>query len=145
MELKYVAAVIVAFVVIVVFVGFYIGLFKINPELNQHVDVKYACSQLNGTTISKSDLETILYGFLTNQCNYFEFKLNENLQFSEIEKIVHRINNKAEVLPKNDCELPLTATNTVFVCCSGVLEQGKPINISKKQIINSDVLICQRE
>ncbi len=145
MELKYVAAVIVAFVVMIVFFGFYAGLFKLNVGFNQHVDVKYACSKLNGTTISKMDLETILYGFLTDQCNYFEFNLTESLQISEIERIVHKIDNKVEVLPKNDCKLPLTATNTVFVCCSDPLEQGKRINISKRQITYSDVLICQKE
>jgi hypothetical protein len=145
MELKYVAAIIVALVLVVVFIGLYTGLFKLKPTFDQHIDVRYACSQLNGTIISKSDLETILYGFLTDQCNYFEFELSESLQISEIERIIQKIDSRAKVLPKNECELPVTATSTVFVCCSEVLEAGKPINISKIQVIHSDVLICQRE
>jgi hypothetical protein len=145
MELKYVAAVIVALVVVVVFLSFYIGLFKTKPTVNQHVDVRYACVNLNKTTISKSDLETILYGFLTDQCYYFEAKLGEKLQISDLEKMVSSIDETIKVLPKKECRLPLTSTKTVFVCCSEILEAGKSINISKSQISYSDVLICERE
>jgi hypothetical protein len=143
MELKYVAAVIVGFAVVVVFISFYIGLFKLKPAIDWHVDVRYACSQLNGTIISKSDFETILYGFLTDQCNYFEFELKQSMEMKELEEIVKGIDENAMVARKNNCELPITATRTVFVCCSDLLQIGKPINISKRKIINSDVLICQ--
>jgi hypothetical protein len=136
---------IVAVVAIMIFLGFSTGLLKIKFEKNEYVDVKYFCSELNKTKISKEDLKTILYGFLTSQCNYFEFELKQSIGINELEEIAKEIDKNVVVAPKNNCELPITATKTIFVCCSAQLKPEKPINISKRKIINSDVLICQGE
>ena len=106
------------------------------------VDVRYACSNYNNTRISYEKMKTIIYGFLNDQCNNFSATLEQTVTFQDIKKAAEEIDNKVLVIDIDNCKLPSVSSHSVYVCCSNIFASGKSINITRKEIKNSDVLIC---
>lgn len=137
LALKYVFSLIVAIVLIVVSINFILNFLKPieAPEPGITADMRYFCSRRNHTSIRKEELKLLLKAFLEGQCNYFVGKMAEDVSMRELEMMVNTL-----VLSKEDCSLPETATRTLFV--SGELRKGVSFNITRREIKNSDVLIC---
>ncbi|MEM7822612.1 MAG: hypothetical protein QXI23_03980 [Candidatus Aenigmatarchaeota archaeon] len=142
--LEYVFAITVAIVVVCVSIAFITGLIK--PELIPRpkviTDVRYACSQYNNSKISFENFKTVLYGFLTDQCNNFSSQLTQEITFEDITRTVKEIDEKINVVRLTECKFLETNTHSVFICCGNSFKTGENINITRKEIKNSDVLIC---
>lgn len=143
MALEYVFAVIVA--VVFIFVSVSISILKpdIIPNTNHVIDVRYACVQYNDTEIDFESFKTLLYGFMTDQCKYFTGKLKQSATIDDLKRAATEIDKKVNVVTLSSCEMPTAAAGNLYLCCSEVLEKDKTFNITRKEITNSDVLICQ--
>jgi hypothetical protein len=142
--LEYVFAIAIVIVVTLVSIGIIIGIIKpeLIPEFRVVTDVKYACSEYNNTKITFEDFKTVLYGFLTDQCNNFSSELKQEITLEDIERAVKEVDGKIEVIQLSDCHFLSTNTHSVYTCCGNIFEAGKKINITRREIKNSDVLIC---
>jgi len=142
--LEYVFAIIVVVIVILISISLVINILKPEwiPEFRVVTDVRYTCAQLNGSKITFEDFKTVLYGFLTDQCNNFSAELKQSINFDDIQRAVKDIEGKTEVIQLESCHFLKTNTQTVYTCCSDMFESGKKINITRREIKNSDVLIC---
>jgi hypothetical protein len=143
--LGYVFTVVVLVVAIVVAVGIIMNFLNpgIIPPANHVVDVRYACIQYNETKISFESFKILLYGFLTDQCKYFVGELRDTATTDDLVRVSKEIDENVNVILLSSCETPTTAAHNLYVCCSGNLEKDKTFNITRKEIKNSDVLICQ--
>jgi hypothetical protein len=99
------------------------------------------CIQLNNTEINSQDFEDVMYGFLTGQCNNFSAKTSQRMTISDINRVVKYIDNSVEVIKIGECTLPSVKTHTVYLNFSEI-EEGRNIYLVRKEIYNSDVLIC---
>jgi len=143
--LEYIFVIVVAVVVIFVGIGIMTNVIKpgIIPRTNQVVDVKYACIQYNETKISFENFKTLLYGFLTDQCKYFVGELKETITVDDLKSAAKEIDETVDVILLSNCELPTISAHNLYVYCNETLEKDKTFNITRKEIKNSDVLICQ--
>jgi hypothetical protein len=140
----YIFVIFVAIVLLVIFISIITNLFKFPiPSVNYPIDVKYACSQYNGTEISIENLETVLYGFLTDQCNNFSGRLKQTITASDLRRIVDEIDKSVNIIILDICRLPTINSHTLYLCCDEILEEGKSFNTTRKEIKYSDVLICE--
>jgi len=144
MALEYVFATVVAVVVIFVMIEIISTILKgkLIPENPNIVDVRYACSQLNNTQISYENFKTLVYGFFTEQCKNFVGRLKESVTLEDMQRAVKEVDEKIKVIPISECGFPTISARTLYVCCGNVLEKNKVINIVRKEIKNSDVLVC---
>jgi len=140
--LDYTAIILIAVVVMVVTISlitYYYRQMKLpNKEI---VDVKYACYQYNDTAITIEDFKILLYGFLTGQCDSVSSTLSQPISFKDIENAAKEIDDKTIVIEAKRCQLPSVSSHSVLVCC-GDIENKQNININRKKIDNSDVIIC---
>jgi hypothetical protein len=145
MALKYVFAIIVAVVVILVSIGILRNIIGpgVIPQTNQIIDVRYACVQYNDTRITFGNFKTLLYGFLTDQCKYFVGRLKEAATVDNLKEAVKEIDENVDVFLLSGCELPTISAHNLYLCCNSTLDKDKTFNITRKEIKNSDVLICQ--
>jgi len=105
------------------------------------IDVRYTCIQLNNTEISFQDFQDILYGFLTGQCNGFSAKVDQSITLSDVNRAVKAIDKSVEVIKINECVLPNVNSHTVYLNFSEI-EEGRNIYLGRREIDNSDLLIC---
>jgi hypothetical protein len=147
MALEYPFVMLVAFVVIIVVIGIVATVLKgrFVPEDGNPIDVRYACSNLNNSQISYDNFKTLIYGFFTEQCKNFVGELKETVTFEDMQRAVQEIDEKIKIVKISECSLPTVSARTLYVCCGEVLEKNKVINIIRKEIKNSDVLICVME
>lgn len=145
MALEYIFVIFIAVVVIIVGVGILTNIINpgIVPQTNQVVDVRYACVQYNETKITFENFKTLLYGFLTDQCKYFFGEPKETITFDDLKRAAKEIDKSVNVILLSNCRAPTISAHNLYVCCSENLEKDKTINITRKEIKNSDVLVCQ--
>jgi len=138
----YSVIILVAVVVIVVTTSLIMVYYKQMKLPNKEtVDVKYACYQYNDTYITLEDFKLLLYGFLTGQCDYVSSTLSQPISFDDIKNAAHEIDDKVVVLETKRCQFLSVSSHSVLVCC-GNIEDKQIININRKKIDNSDVIIC---
>lgn len=138
----YMMVIVIAAVVLVVTISLIIYYYRqMKIENKEIVDVKYACYQYNDTSITIDDFKILLYGFLTGQCDYVSSTLSQPLTFEDIKNAAHDIDDKVNVLEVKRCQFPSVSSHSVLVCC-GDIENKQIININRKKIDNSDVVIC---
>lgn len=124
--------------------GGYKQLIKYKPPVSQVIDVRYACFQYNETEVNMEQLKTLLYGFITEQCNSVVVILKEAVSISDIEKIVREIDENVLVIRKSDCNFPSFNTHSVYVySVADVIPQRKTINMVKRNLYKGDVLTCE--
>jgi len=142
--LEYVFIIVVMVVVILVSISIIVGVIKpeLLPEFRVVTDVRYACSEYNSTQITFENFKTVLYGFLTDQCNNFSAELRQDITFEDIKRAAKEVDRKIEVVQLSSCHFLGTNTHSVYTCCDDIFETGKKINITRREIKNSDVLIC---
>jgi hypothetical protein len=142
--LEYPFAILVAVLVILVSISLIIKIFKpeLIPKIQTEANVTYACAQYNNSRIKFQVFKTILYGFLKAQCNNFSATLDEGMSFDDLARAVKEIDERVQVVEFWRCSLPETNTGSVYVCCKNFFEAGENINITRREIKNSDVLIC---
>jgi len=145
MALEYVFVILLAVVAVVVGISIATNIIspRIIPRTNQVVDVKYACVQYNETNITFENLKILLYGFLTDQCKYFVGKIKETVTVDDLNRAAKEIDEDVDVILLSSCELPTISAHNLYVCCNNTIEKDKTFNITRKEIKNSDVLICQ--
>lgn len=138
-------AILIAVIVILIAIGILLNFFKqlIFPELKVKVDVRYACFEYNNSEITYENFKILLYGFLTGQCNNFFANLSQGITLDDIRRTAKEIDEEINVIDVDFCKLPSVNSYSVYVCCNDVLDAGKTINITRREIINSDVLICK--
>jgi hypothetical protein len=142
--LEYPFTILIAALVILISISLVLITIKpeIIPSFRVITDVRYVCVQYNNTRIKFENFKTILYGFLTDQCNNFSATLEEGMSFDDISRAVREIDKRVQVVELEKCNFPETNTGSVYVCCKNFFIPGENINITRKQIKNSDVLIC---
>jgi len=145
MVLEYVFAITVAIVVILVGIGIAANVIGpgIVPKMDQVVDVEYACIQYNETKITFESFKTLLYGFLTDQCKYFVGEVKETVTMDDLKRAVKEIDKSVSVIVLPACEMPTVGAHNLYVCCKETLGKDVNFNITRKEIKNSDVLLCQ--
>lgn len=137
------AALLILVVVIFVSIGIIFNYFnQISPVNVEPTDVKYACSQFNNSQVSFDDFKILLYGFLTGQCDQMDVRLKQRITFDDIQRAVADIDKKINVVYVSNCRLPSVSSHSVLVCCNQWFDQDKVINISRRKVYNSDVLVC---
>ncbi|MEM5867821.1 MAG: hypothetical protein QXG39_07870 [Candidatus Aenigmatarchaeota archaeon] len=145
LTLDYVFVMMVGVAVICVAVAIIAGFLK--PEFifkpKWITEVKYACSKYNNSKINLENLKVVIYGFLTGQCNDFYSQLTQDIKFEDVKRIVGEIDGKVNVILLRECEFLKTNTHSVYVCCDK-FESGESINIKRREIKNSDVLVCKK-
>lgn len=142
LALKQIFILFITLVFIVAMVSFILKIYKSWEilSIDGSVDVRYACVSYNNTKIGLEEFETILYGFMTNQCDDMFFELREEVMEKDVKKIAGEIN----VVKIEECKLPKVNTNTLYlVLDDDRFNTGKIVNITKREIKNSDVLICE--
>lgn len=141
LALKYPIMVILLMVFLIVGLGIVKHFYKpINNGVdNFPPDVSYMCIQLNNTLIGFQDFQDILYGFLTDQCNGFQAEINQKVTISDIRRVTGEIDPSVQVILIDECRLPEVNSHTVYV---NFTEIEKNIYLSRREIMNSDVLIC---
>jgi hypothetical protein len=144
LALEYPFTILIAVIVIIVSISMIITIIKpeLIPKIPIETDVRYACSKYNNSAIKFENFKVILYGFLKSQCNNFSAILEEGISFDDIVRAVNGIDEKVQVIEFNKCSLPETNTGNVYVCCKKFFGVGEKINITRREIKNSDVLIC---
>lgn len=145
MALEYVFVILVGVVVFVVGVGIAKNILNPGsfPQTDHSVDVRYACIQYNESEIGFENFKTLLYGFLTGQCKYFVGELREGATIDDMKRAVKEIDKTVNVILLSSCESPTINAHNLYVCCNETLEKYKTFNITRKELKNSDVLICQ--
>jgi hypothetical protein len=144
LALEFPFIILIAAILILVSISIIITIIKpeLIPRIQMETDVRYACSKYNNSAIRFENFKTILYGFLKNRCNSFSAILEEGMSFDDITRAVKEIDEKVQVVEFNKCSLPETNTGNVYVCCKKFFGMGEKINITRREIKNSDVLIC---
>ena len=144
LALEYPFTILIVIIMIVISISIIITVIKpeLIPKIQVETDVRYACSKYNNSAIRFENFKTILYGFLKNQCNNFSATLEESMSFDDIERAVKEIDEKVQVVELNKCRFPETNTGSVYVCCKNFFTAGEKVNITRREIKNSDVLIC---
>lgn len=145
LALNYVFLLLIVLVFIVVAIAilrYFYGQINIDQDnIIQPIDVRYTCIQLNNTEINFQDFQDILYGFLTSQCNGFSAKVDQSITLSDVNRAVKAIDKSVEVIKINECVLPNVNSHTVYLNFSKV-EEGRNIYLGRREIHNSDILIC---
>ncbi|MDI6825839.1 MAG: hypothetical protein QMD36_01430 [Candidatus Aenigmarchaeota archaeon] len=145
LALNYLFLLLIVVVFIVVGIGilryFYGGTKLDQNEITYPMDVRYTCIQINNTEISFQDFQDVLYGFLTGQCNDFSAKTSQRMTLSDVNRAVKAIDSSVEVIKINECMLPSVNTHTVYLNFSEI-EEGRNIYLARREIDDSDVLIC---
>jgi len=137
------ATLFILIVVIFVSIGIIFNYFnQISPVNVEPTDVKYACSQLNNSQASLDDFKLLMYGFLTSQCEQVKVQLKQKITINDIERAVAEIDKKSNVVYVSSCKLPSVSSHSVLVCCEQWFDENKVINISRRKLYNSDVLVC---
>jgi hypothetical protein len=144
LALEYPFTILIAIAVILISISIILTIIKpeLIPRMHTEVDVRYACSKYNNSRINFENFKTILYGFLTDQCSNFSAILKESMSLDDIKRAVREIDEKVQVIEINNCNFFETNTGNIYVCCKNFFSSGEKINITKKEIKNSDVLIC---
>lgn len=147
MELEYVFVMVIAVVVILVMIGIISNLLKGKPvpDGGNIIDVKYACTQYNNSKITYENFKTLIYGFFTEQCENFVGELKETITLQDMQRAVGDVDKNINVVPISACNFPTISARTLYVCCNETLTKNKVINIVRKEIKNSDVLVCVME
>ncbi|MEM5776907.1 MAG: hypothetical protein QXJ06_00470 [Candidatus Aenigmatarchaeota archaeon] len=137
----------VAFVIIFLFVVF-VGIQLIKkvgredyPNREIKYNVTYSCIMLNYSTISKDELNDIIYGFLTDQCEDFYFRSKSKITVSDLEGVIFSIKNNVKIIKIESCNFPPVNTGTFYINFD-VIKPGDKIYLNRKKIINSDILMC---
>lgn len=145
LALEYPVSILILLMVVVVAIGV-IMYFSSQAEHDSNkidlpADVKYACTQLNDTKMSFQDFQSILYGFLTGQCNNFVAETKQRITASDIERVTKSIDSTVQVIQINKCKLPDVNSHKVYINFS-IIDEDHNIYLTRKEIDNSDVLIC---
>ncbi|MEM5829289.1 MAG: hypothetical protein QW040_00425 [Candidatus Aenigmatarchaeota archaeon] len=142
--LEYISAITITVFVICISIAFITGIIK--PEFilrpKDFTNAKYTCSQYNNSKINLENLKVVLYGFLTDQCNNFHSTLSQDVTFEDIERVVKEIDKGINLIKLTECKFLETNTHSVYICCDNSFLTGESINITRREIKNSDVLIC---
>jgi len=111
------------------------------PEAESKIDVEYACSVYNNSLIDYEELSVVLYGFKTEQCNYFVATLEENVSLRDIERVVGR-----DAIRLNECVLPKVNSGSLYIVTdSEKFEEETTIVVMRRKIRNGDIIICESE
>ncbi len=142
--LEYIFIALLAIVFIVVVISIIKNFLRpeVIPKEKRIIDVRYACSKYNNSRINYENFKTVLYGFLTDQCNNFSAVLDQKIRFEDIAKSVKEIDEKREIIKLSYCHFLETNTGSVYTCCRDSFEMGEKINITRREIKYSDILIC---
>ena len=143
LALNYVFLTFLAIVVILVSV-LMITNFSDNSKDNYvdyNTDFEYVCIALNDTEISYSDFKDVFYGFLTNQCSEFNATIKTDITKEDIENILINTDENRQVILVNECTLPFVNSGNVFITTDS-FSKNSNIYLTRKNIINSDILIC---
>jgi hypothetical protein len=144
LALNYLFLLLIAIVFIVVGVNilrYFYGKTRLNENLIHPIDISYTCTQLNNTEISFQEFKDILYGFLTSQCNDFFARMKQRMTLQDVNRAVKAIDPTVEVIKIDECMLPSVNSHTVYLNFSEIGE-GQNIYLVRREIDNSDVLIC---
>ena len=145
MVLEYPFTLALVVVVIMVAIGIVLAImnqFSVKPP-SFPTDVRYSCIQFNNTNIRFDDLRIVLYGFLTDQCNNFTASLIHTVGMQDLQRVANEIDKSIKVINITECKLPNFDTHTLYLCCKQELDRNEVFNITRKEIKNSDVLICE--
>lgn len=107
------------------------------PEIEGEIDVRYACSVYNNTSIGYDELVPILYGFKTEQCNNFVARLEENISLDKVERILGK-----DAVRLDECKLPITNTGSLYVVVGGDELDGGII-LRRREVENGDLIVCE--
>ena len=144
LALEYPVLIFIVIVVVIVAIGI-IKHFSEQVDFSDGMDFppnpQYLCAQLNNTEINFEDFQDVLYGFLKGKCNDFFGTTNEGININDIKSIVKIIDKSVKVVQTSECTMPNVNTHTVYVNFTGIEREGN-IYLKRKEIDNSDVLIC---
>lgn len=146
LSIEYIAFIILFLLVIVIGIGIINNLYKKTPppENNIVYNVTYKCILLNDTSINFDDFRDILYGFTTDQCNNFQAELTEKITFEDIVRIINNWSLSTPVIKMEECKLPNTNSHNIYVNFnSGEIKPNSKVYLKRREIKNSDILICE--
>ncbi|OGI14989.1 hypothetical protein A3K63_03120 [Candidatus Micrarchaeota archaeon RBG_16_49_10] len=132
-------------VLIVLFIFLGVGIlwnfYKQEPPLPPPpiANVTYTCVNLNNTVITHEDLQDVLYGFLTDQCEYFQATVKDRVTFEDVKRMVKAIDGKREAFKISNCSAFETETGTVYVA----FDYTYDISIFRAGVERSNVLLCK--
>ena len=110
-------------------------------DINFPSNAQYLCVQLNDTEIDFEDFQDVLYGFLKGQCNDFFAKTKQRINIDDIKRFINTMDSSIQVIQIDECILPKVNTHTVYVNFNEI-ERERNIYLKRREIDNSDVLIC---
>jgi len=129
--------------VVVVLVGIQlIKNFSKPPQIKTpRYNATYNCLRLNDTEIDKTDLKDIIYGFLNEQCKSFYATSLQRITAADVERLVHSLNKEIKFIRIQACEFPPVNSGNFYINFD-VIERGEKIYLNRKNIINSDIIMC---
>jgi len=141
LSLEYVAYAVIFVVVVLVGIQL-IKSFGRAPEIKTpRYNVTYNCLRLNDTEIDKTDLQDVIYGFLSEQCKDFYATSLQRITAADVERLVHSFNKNIKVIRIQDCKFPPVNSGNFFINFDAI-EKKEKIYLSRKNIINSDIIMC---
>jgi len=142
LSMEYLALSILFLAVIILGIGMITHFQKQSPKIEQpKYDVRYLCAQLNGSQINFDEFKDVLYGFLTSQCTEFEANVSSKITVDDIKSFVNSWSDIRVVLI-DECSLPSVNSNTIYINFEEI-EINHKIYLKRKEIMDSDILICE--
>jgi hypothetical protein len=140
-----IALYVLLFIVILVGIGLIKHFSKQAPTSPKQptYNATYYCVLMNETAIDFEEFKDILYGFLTEQCINFYGKTRERITIEDIRRIVKSWDSSMSVISINECRFPSVNSHTVYTNFEEI-QEGKEIEIKRKNMQKSDILICSR-
>jgi len=96
---------------------------------------------MNESAIDFEEFKDILYGFLSEKCTDFYGTLNEGITIEDIKRLVTSWDSSMSVISINECRFPEINSHTVYTNFEEA-EEGDAIQIKRKDVRDSDILIC---
>lgn len=110
-------------------------------DIDYDIDSSYFCNSINEAVVSKSEFHDILASFVIGNCKEAYVYVSEGISFKEIQDMIYGLDKSRNVLKTQECEFFSVNTGNVFVSFDEA-EPNDKIYLNRKEILNSDILVC---
>ncbi|MEM5878580.1 MAG: hypothetical protein QXF12_06925 [Candidatus Aenigmatarchaeota archaeon] len=140
-HLNYVFYAIIFVVFIYVSVLIIKNIAKPPKNVDYSIDSSYFCNNMNGATVSKGEFSDVLASFIIGNCKEVTVYVSEGLTFQDLKQMANQLDKDRNVLKIDECELFSINTGSIFANFDEA-ESNDKIYLNRKEILNSDILVC---
>ncbi|MBU5690180.1 MAG: hypothetical protein QXM68_03480 [Candidatus Aenigmatarchaeota archaeon] len=142
--LNYLFYSILFFVFVVVSILIIRNISKSPNNLDYDIKSEYFCNSINNTVITKKEFQDILTAFINGDCTEVIITAGEPIEKTDIQEMVREIDENIGVFEIKNCDLFSYNSGNIFANFTKI-QIGEKIYLNRKQIMNSDILVCAFE